>query len=124
MDAERFDDLTKALGRPVSRRSALRVLVAGVVGGMLGLDGMARPAGAQFGGGKPAANSGSSSSPGAHPTCPECKMYIDGPGCVWCADYAGDFGITPYCCNGGTCIECRFCPDGTADLINRNCTSQ
>ena len=44
MDAERFDQLTRAMGRPVSRRSALKVLLAAVAGGALGLDGVSSTA--------------------------------------------------------------------------------
>ena len=53
MNSSRFDNLTKALATSTSRRQALKAIVATIIGGLLGLDGIGTASAKCHGAGHP-----------------------------------------------------------------------
>ena len=90
MDAERFDDLTKAMASGATRRRALRLAGGGLAGALLAAAGLSKRAGAQ-----------------ANPSCGDmearCLEAVGGA----CADVEAEPNTSPLPCyvekGGGAC---------------------
>jgi hypothetical protein len=118
-----FDDVTKALGRGVSRREALRLLAGAAAGGVLGMMGLRKASAApsscsvfcsQFHG-------------AAHAQCLATCKACGGPSGVCGGPFTGGFIC---CANGGVCcVNCpgqgpctaHCCPAGTTQCCGDQC---
>ena len=108
MDAERFDALTRRLGRGASRRSVLKGLAAGA----LGVLGARRwPATAQTGAGCPTTGGSAGATFCGQPCTTEadCGGYFDA--CEYC-DLNAPSGGEPGTC-ASLCGACGYCASGT-----------
>ena len=116
MDASKFDELTKVLAQPTSRRQAFKVAAAAAAGGLLGLGRLDR-AGAV---GDPRGS------------CPPIPCQSSGAFCTNSAPCCSGFcnpqtllceGPTPCQARGGACSgSCACCPGSTC--VNGTCVSR
>jgi hypothetical protein len=116
MDATRFDALTRSLATPAPRRGALRLLVGGLVGGLLVRRGQspviaAQPLCAQLG---EACNSDDQCCVGYCSQDGFCACVADSEVC-----YPSGYGG---CCNGQPCNAQGFCGGACGD-IGAGCNS-
>src|SRR5579864_8761777 len=102
MEAEQFDDLTKRLGRSVSRRTALTAALAASVGGMLGI------------GSRKRAEAAVSTCPPGYVRC-NGTCFPDNPTSIACGGVCcqpGQVCAGGKCCSGLQACGTVCCPSG------------
>src|ERR1700694_1144349 len=118
MEAQRFDELTRELARPVSRGRALKVALASALGGMLGMRRVSTagaatsrcPSGTTLCNGQCVPNVTSSEGMACNGTCCAAGTVCVGGACVTnaCCSPTGCTTCTPgkLCINGACAIVC------------------
>src|SRR5579859_134800 len=122
MEAQQFDDLTKRLAAPVSRRTAVKAALVTAVGGVFGLGKVSGAAASCPTGYQPCGN-----------RCVYCPSgTVNTTTCACCAPGTTPCGVYCSSCPSGTvlngacqCVACpsgtTYCNNGTATCV-RNCT--
>ncbi len=137
MDPTKFDDLTKALATPTSRRQALKTLGATVVGGILGLNGIGTAFAKCKPDGHPCGNdrqccSGSCVA-GTCSACPVGTAFINGACIVSCTSQGlgcplptpASLGCSCYPTGavGAICASSMQCLGGSGCTSNNDCAA-
>ncbi len=130
MEPSQFDELTKALATPTSRRQALRTFVATTLGGILGLAGIgtafAKPKCHRAGLGCDTNSnccSGLYCANGKCTTCPALPACNSGCPCPSGQVCQSGQCVTPCVANGGQCTSGQDCCSGRCDSFSGTCVS-
>jgi len=127
MEEDRFDQLTKAMTQPLSRRGVLKILLAGVAGSILGLDGVDRssatgpPHVGPPGGGPPHVGPPSGGSGSGVKACPPCTVGV-WPHCAEedCSTYGPCQKCNPRTSSCEPCAAQNLaCDDATGTCVGR-----
>ena len=104
MEPSQFDEFTKAMATPTSRRQAIKTFVASTFGGIFALSGLGR-----------------AFASGCHPACSGGKTCCGGK-CVDTKTDPHNCGVCGTVCKSGLCVNGLCCPVGAVKCGNSCCS--